>query len=167
MEIYTDGSCRGNPGRGGWAAVIVDFRADNNPIASTSGPVRTDTTNNRMELRAAIEGLNKFLNLNGQLPEPPEEVSVVTDSMYMVNGMTIWRQEWEEREYQKVKNADLWEQLNAAADTIAGLGYFLTWKWVKAHSNDQYNEVVNLMAWTASKAACLEDSSDDVKGDGV
>jgi ribonuclease HI len=155
MEIYTDGSCRGNPGRGGWAAIILDPTLKKPLVASTSGHDPGPTTNNRMELQAAIEGLTKFTQLNGQKPIPingiPVDVNVVSDSMYLVNGMNLWLTEWKNRRFSKVKNAGMWINLDRLSNDLTTQGFNITWRWVKAHSGDKYNNIVDVMASKASK----------------
>ena len=127
VEIFTDGACQGNPGPGGWAAVLV------------SGPHRREvtgyapaTTNNRMELQAALEGLRNL--------KQPCEVDLFTDSQYLKNGMQSWlanwkRNGWRTADKKPVKNADLWQTL----DTLAAQ-QDVTWRWVKGHAGDPGNE---------------------------
>jgi ribonuclease HI len=127
VQIFTDGACQGNPGPGGWAAVLV------------SGPHRREitgyepaTTNNRMELQAAIEGLRNL--------KQPCAVELYTDSQYLKNGMEQWMAKWKRNGWrtaarQPVKNADLWEQLDAEASR-----HKISWHWVRGHDGHVENE---------------------------
>lgn len=136
VEIYTDGACRGNPGPGGWGALL----RYNGTEKALSG-AELDTTNNRMELSAAIMGLNAVTRAC--------EVLVVTDSQYVKNGITIWIDNWRKRNWKgangkPVKNIDLWQQLDAAVKRHTQV----TWEWVKGHSghpeNERADELANL-----------------------
>jgi ribonuclease HI len=132
IEIYTDGACSGNPGPGGWAAVIVRDGA-----TEELGGHEAQTTNNRMELRAALEALRHV---------PPElPVRIHTDSQYLLNGMTRWigawrRRGWVTTEGRPVENRDLWEALDAAA------GRRVIWEYVRGHAGDEGNERANAIA---------------------
>ena len=127
VEIFTDGACRGNPGPGGWAALLRS--ASNEKLIK--GAVM-DTTNNRMELMAAIEALSAL--------KQASNVSLTTDSQYVRQGITQWingwkRNGWRTASRQPVKNKDLWQQLDAAlAD------HKVEWHWVKGHSGHPENE---------------------------
>ena len=127
VEIFTDGACRGNPGPGGWAA-LLRF-ADKEKLIKGA---EADTTNNRMELMAAIEGLSAL--------KKSSDVSLTTDSQYVRQGITQWingwkRNGWRTASRQPVKNKDLWQQLDAVlAD------HTVTWHWVKGHSGHAENE---------------------------
>jgi ribonuclease HI len=133
VEIFTDGACRGNPGPGGWAAVLRS--AGNEKIIK--GAVM-DTTNNRMELMAAIEGISAV--------KKTSRVSLTTDSQYVRQGITQWingwkRNGWRTASRQPVKNKDLWQQLDAAlAD------HTVEWHWVKGHSGHPENELADQAA---------------------
>jgi ribonuclease HI len=133
IDIFTDGACSGNPGPGGWAAVIVR----DGGAAEEIGGREAHTTNNRMELRAAIEAL---------LHVPADEsVCIVSDSQYMLNGMTSWLAGWKRRgwvtvEGRPVENRDLWEQLDQAAGTR------VTWEYVRGHAGHEHNERANTIA---------------------
>jgi ribonuclease HI len=133
VEIFTDGACRGNPGPGGWAALLRS--AGNEKVIK--GAVM-DTTNNRMELMAAIEGL--------QALKQSSTVSLTTDSQYVRQGITQWingwkRNGWRTASRQPVKNKELWQQLDAAlAD------HTVEWHWVKGHSGHPENEQVDQAA---------------------
>ncbi|MFN5343516.1 MAG: ribonuclease HI [Roseiflexaceae bacterium] len=132
IDIITDGACSGNPGRGGWAAiVIVAGRVD-----EYSGS-ELNTTNNRMELTAAIEGLR-------HAPQAGP-ITMVCDSQYVINGITKWvhgwqRNEWRTRENQPVENRDLWEALVAVSSPR------VRWQHVKGHSGHALNERANTLA---------------------
>lgn len=131
--IHTDGGCWGNPGIGGWAAVL---EAGGNRKEVSGGELAT--TNNRMELTAALEAL-KVLN-------KPCEVEMHTDSQYVRNGITKWvlgwkKNGWKTAAKQPVKNADLWRALDAATQL-----HTMTWKWVKGHAGVVDNERCDVLA---------------------
>jgi ribonuclease HI len=133
VEIYVDGACRGNPGPGGWGALLrYDGREKN-----LSG-AEDHTTNNRMELTAAIRALSALTR--------PCQITVTTDSEYVRKGITEWLPKWKKTGWktasrQPVKNADLWQELDAAAGK-----HDITWHWVKGHSGHQENEFVDALA---------------------
>lgn len=134
VEIYTDGACRGNPGPGGWG-VLLRYT----DVEKTLHGAEEHTTNNRMELTAAIKGLNAILR--------PCEIHVVTDSVYVKNGITLWLENWRKRNWKgsngkPVKNIDLWQQLDAAAKRHTAV----TWEWVKGHSGHVENERADMLA---------------------
>ena len=133
VEIFTDGACRGNPGPGGWAALL---------IAGTSrkelSGAAADTTNNRMELTAAISGLNQLKRRCA--------VKLYTDSKYVLQGITEWLPNWKAHGWRTagrkpVKNQDLWQELDAAA-----AAQDIKWHWVKGHSGHAGNEYVDQLA---------------------
>ena len=133
IVAYTDGACIGNPGPGGWAAILFD-ELGGERVLSGGAP---DTTNNRMELTAAIEAL--------RLTPPGEPVHVVTDSTYVMNGVTKWakgwqRSNWHKRGGEPVPNRELWQQLVALA------GAHVTWEWVRGHDGHPLNERVDRLA---------------------
>jgi ribonuclease HI len=133
LVIHTDGACRGNPGPGGWG-VLLDW---NGTVKEMSGS-EPDTTNNRMELMAAIMALAAL--------KRPTQATVQTDSQYVIKGITEWLPAWKARGWRTadrkpVKNQDLWEKL----DQLAGQ-HSLTWQWVKGHSGDPGNERVDALA---------------------
>ena len=137
ITIYTDGACKGNPGPGGWAALLL--HADHEKELSGHAP---DTTNNRMELMAAIESLRAL--------KTPCRVDLYTDSQYVRLGITEWLQGWIKRGWRTadkkpVKNQDLWEDLLAATAT-----HDITWHWVKGHDGNDHNERVDQLAVAAS-----------------
>lgn len=131
--IYTDGACRGNPGPGGWGAVLTAGGQER-----TLNGAEPLTTNNRMELFAAIAALKAL--------KRPCEVDLVTDSQYVRRGITEWIVQWKRRGWltagrKPVANADLWQQLEAASAPHA-----ITWRWVKGHSGDPGNERADALA---------------------
>ena len=133
VEIFTDGACRGNPGPGGWAALLR--YGEHSRVVSGAEP---DTTNNRMELTAAIEGLEKL--------KRPCRVVLSTDSEYLRRGITEWVARWQRNGWQTsrktaVKNRDLWQRLTAAAQS-----HRIDWRWVKGHSGHPGNEEVDRLA---------------------
>ncbi len=136
VDIWTDGACSGNPGPGGWGAVLKygDTEKD------ISGGERA-TTNNRMELMGAIEALNAL--------KKPTKVRLHTDSKYVQNGITAWIHNWKKRGWKTadnkpVANADLWQALEAAAAR-----HQIEWKWVKGHAGDVMNERADALARAA------------------
>ena len=138
--IYTDGACSGNPGPGGWGVVIFD---NNNKQKNISGSEK-NTTNNRMELSAAIMALKKI--------KTNSEVIIYTDSTYVKNGITEWVLKWKENGWKNsnkkpVKNKDLWIKLNNLCKKNA-----IIWKWVKGHSNNKYNNLADKLATDAIKS---------------
>ena len=140
VEIATDGACKGNPGPGGWGALI---RAGDKE-KELSGGERL-TTNNRMELTAAIEGLNAL--------KRPCRVTLSTDSRYVMDGLTKWIRGWQKNGWktaakQPVKNADLWQALLDAAAP-----HRIEWVWVKGHAGHPDNERVDKLASDAAVAA--------------
>jgi len=133
VEIYTDGACRGNPGPGGWGVLLIAGKH-----RKTMHGGETETTNNRMELTAAIEALNA---LKGS-----RRVVLHTDSRYVMQGITDWMDNWKARGWKTsakkpVKNKDLWQALDAAQER-----HDITWKWVKAHDGDPGNEEADALA---------------------
>jgi ribonuclease HI len=129
ITIYTDGSSRGNPGPGGWGAIIMDEAR-----AVELGGAEAPTTNNRMELTAAIEALTFADTL------VPEVIELYTDSEYVMKGITLWVEGWQKRGWRTaskkpVLNQDLWQKLILAAD-----GKRIEWKYVAGHSGHEYNE---------------------------
>jgi len=134
VEIYTDGACSGNPGPGGWAA-LLRF-GDVEKVISGGDK---NTTNNRMELQAAIAGL--------QALKTACQVSLYTDSQYVQKGMTEWMPGWQRKQFKDVKNPDLWKQLVEAAAP-----HQIHWLWVRGHNGHSDNERVDLAARKAAEA---------------
>jgi ribonuclease HI len=135
--IYTDGACSGNPGPGGWGAVILSEEKNETNISGKEEA----TTNNRMELMAPIMALRKI--------KKASEIIVYTDSTYLKNGITIWIKNWEKNGWQSankkpIKNKDLWVILNKLSKK-----YSIDWKWVKAHAGNEYNELADRLATEA------------------
>jgi ribonuclease HI len=133
VEIYIDGACRGNPGPGGWGVVLI---AGDRRKTLYGG--EKDTTNNRMELRAAIESLNA---LNGE-----REVLLYTDSKYVMEGINKWLPDWKKRGWKTaakkpVKNQDLWIALDEAVAK-----HNIKWKWVRGHTGVPGNEEADALA---------------------
>jgi ribonuclease HI len=141
VTIYCDGSCLGNPGPGGWAALLVTTTKSGPAEKLIVGNAKA-TTNNRMELSAAIEGLRALTR--------PCAVTVITDSNYVVQGMKSWihgwkKNAWKNSKKQMVENKDLWEALDAVART-----HEVTWQWVKGHNGHPENERVDAAAREAA-----------------
>tara|TARA_B100000427_G_C15403295_1_gene548667 strand:- start:488 stop:934 length:447 start_codon:yes stop_codon:yes gene_type:complete len=144
VKIYTDGACVGNPGPGGWAAVII---FDNKKEELFGGEKLT--TNNRMELTAAIMALEYF-NENEKKQLSLKQVKVFTDSIYLKDGITVWINKWEKNNWKtadkkNVKNIDLWKKLQDLVKIIP-----VEWNWVKGHSNDPINELADKLAKQAT-----------------
>ena len=139
VAIYTDGACRGNPGPGGWGAVLL-YGGHRREISGASA----DTTNNRMELTAAIRALEAL--------NRPSAVDLYTDSTYLKDGITRWLPNWKARGWRTaakapVKNRDLWEAL----DALVGR-HDVTWHWVRGHAGNAENERADALARAALKA---------------
>jgi ribonuclease HI len=133
VTIFTDGSCRGNPGPGGWGAVLI--AGENERDLWGGAPA---TTNNRMELTAAIEALNAL--------KRPCRVELHTDSQYVKNGITQWLRQWKARGWRTlskgaVKNEDLWRLLDEASAR-----HEIDWRWVKGHAGHPLNERADALA---------------------
>ncbi|MBI2994898.1 MAG: ribonuclease HI [Gammaproteobacteria bacterium] len=133
VELYTDGACRGNPGPGGWG-VLLRYQGVERELSGTE----RQTTNNRMELLAAIRGLQALTR--------PCRVRLVTDSTYLNQGITRWLPDWKRRNWKTadrkpVKNKDLWQALEVAAET-----HDIEWQWVRGHSGHPENERVDALA---------------------
>ncbi len=139
VEVHTDGACLGNPGPGGWAA-LLRYGAHEREIAGAE----PDTTNNRMELMAAISALESLTE--------PCVVDLTTDSQYVRQGIMDWMPNWIRRNWKTaggdpVKNRDLWERLHAATTR-----HRIAWHWVKGHSGDPDNERVDALARAAAES---------------
>ena len=137
IKIYTDGSCLSNPGNGGWSAIINM----NGEIKKISGNEK-NTTNNRMELMAAINALK---NINSKDP-----IEIFTDSKYVKNGITEWintwvLNNWKTSKKENVKNKDLWLELHKLNQSLN-----VKWNWVKAHAGNPLNEEVDMLAKKAA-----------------
>ena len=139
VAIYTDGACSGNPGPGGWGAVLL-YGEHRREISGASA----DTTNNRMELTAAIRALEAL--------KRPSDVALYTDSTYVKDGITRWLPGWKAKGWRTaskspVKNRDLWEALDALVQ-----GHDVTWHWVRGHAGNPENERADALAREALKA---------------
>ena len=136
-KIYTDGACSGNPGRGGWAAIILNDGKKTGIKGS-----KKDTTNNQMELLAPIEALKK-------IPKG-SKVQIFTDSKYVKSGITEWIHNWKKNGWKtankkEVSNKELWTELDLLSNEFE-----INWNWVKAHSTDKLNNEVDLLARSAA-----------------
>ncbi len=144
VEVYTDGACRGNPGPGGWG-VLLRYKGNEKTLSGNE----LNTTNNRMELTAAIEGLKILAR--------PCQVDLYTDAEYVRKGITEWVSSWEKRHWRTaagkaVKNQDLWKALLKVL-----VGHQVTWHWVKGHSGHSENERADVLA---RKAIVLNSKSE-------
>lgn len=133
VEIFTDGACRGNPGPGGWGVLLRYGKVERELYGGEAG-----TTNNRMELRAAIEGLSAL--------KEPCKVTLTTDSVYVRNGITSWLESWKQKGWKTagrkpVKNVDLWQALDEQNQR-----HKVRWEWVKGHSGHRENEIADQLA---------------------
>mgnify|MGYP001466189532 CR=1 FL=1 len=138
LEIYTDGACSGNPGKGGWAAIILDGKEQ----SSISG-TENKTTNNRMELMAPIMALKKI--------KTKSEIIIYTDSRYVKDGITEWIKKWKLNNWKNsnkklVKNKDLWIKLDNCCQK-----HDVSWKWVKAHAENKFNNLADELAVSKTK----------------
>ena len=133
IKVYTDGSCLVNPGKGGWAAIIINDKEKTEIKGS-----KENTTNNQMELTAPIMALKK-------IPKG-SKIQIFTDSKYVKSGITEWIHKWKKNGWKTadkkdVKNKDLWKELDKLSST-----FYIEWIWVKAHSTDALNNEVDLLA---------------------
>lgn len=134
VQIYTDGACRGNPGPGGWGVLL---RYGN--VEKTINGATNHTTNNRMELTAAIEGINALTRST--------DIEIYTDSQYVKNGITQWMPNWRKKNWhgannKPIKNVDLWQKLDKACSNHPNI----SWHWVKGHSGHPENELADKLA---------------------
>ena len=139
FKIYTDGACSGNPGKGGWAAIILDSNLKQSSISGSE----SNTTNNRMELLAAIMALKKI--------KKKSDITIFTDSKYVKDGITDWIKKWKLNSWKSsnkkpVKNKDLWIKLDNSC-----LKHKVTWRWVKAHAGNKYNNLADELAVSETK----------------
>ena len=137
IKIYTDGSCIGNPGSGGWAAIIINSKKKIQIKGS-----KKNTTNNQMELLAPIQALKK-------IPKG-SKIEIFTDSKYVKSGITEWIHNWKKNGWmtsnkQQVKNKELWIELDILSNEFE-----ISWNWVKSHSTDKLNNEVDLIAREAA-----------------
>ena len=143
VEIFTDGACSPNPGPGGWGAILRYGRHEREIYGGDP-----DTTNNRMEIMAAIQGLESLTR--------PSTVHVYTDSVYLRRGVTEWLSRWkvngwQTRDKKPVKNADLWTRLDSATQ-----GHELEWFWVKGHAGHPENERADELACRGADEAAAQ-----------
>ena len=134
IELYTDGACRGNPGIGGWGA-LIQYPESQHEICGCE----RNTTNNRMELLAAIRGIQA-------IAEGCAEITLYTDSQYVCKGVTEWLPNWKKNGWKTaskkpVKNDDLWRNLDSLTTE-----YVITWRWIRGHSGNQGNERADELA---------------------
>jgi len=133
VKIFTDGACRGNPGPGGWGALLL-YKSKEKELSGSE----FNTTNNRMEMTAAIEAFRSLKN--------PSQVEIYTDSQYLRLGITQWMKNWEARGWKTsqkkpVKNRDLWQALDKAIKP-----HDVQWRWVRGHTGHRENERVDRLA---------------------
>ena len=138
IKIYTDGSCIGNPGSGGWAAIILDGK--NEKIISGN---KNNTTNNQMELLATINALSNF--------SKKKSLKIFTDSNYVKDGITKWIKNWEKNNWKTsakkpVKNQELWKKLDKLVKF-----HNVKWEWIKGHSTNTYNNLADKLARNEAK----------------
>ncbi len=136
--IYTDGACLGNPGKGGWAAIIIEPSGEREIVGCENF-----TTNNRMELMAVIKAL-KIIEVDSQ-------IALFSDSKYVIDGITKWIKNWKMNNWQtsnkkEIKNLDLWKELDELTPKLK-----ITWNWVKGHSTDEFNNKVDRLARNAAE----------------
>ena len=134
IKVFTDGACSGNPGIGGWGVVILIN--DSDPIFLKGGEIQT--TNNRMELTATIKALKYF--------KEHQLITLITDSKYVKDGIKSWIANWKKNGWRTtskkpVKNKELWVELDSQISK-----HNITWKWVKGHAGDRYNEKADFLA---------------------
>ena len=134
ITIYTDGACSGNPGIGGWGVVILEKNKDE--IFLNGG--HDNTTNNRMELTAAIEAIKYFQN--------KKDIKLITDSKYVKDGIQLWIENWKKNGWKtatkkQVKNKELWMSLD-----VLIARHNINWEWVKGHAGNKYNEKADYLA---------------------
>ena len=144
IKIYTDGACIGNPGPGGWAAILL---LDNGKKELFGGEKLT--TNNRMELTAAIKSLEYCDSQEGKQLSL-KEIKIYTDSIYLKEGITSWISNWERNNWKtsdkkNVKNVDLWKKLKKLTESNA-----IEWHWIKGHSQNPMNELADRLAKEAT-----------------
>ena len=137
IEIYTDGACSGNPGKGGWGAVLI-YKQHQKKISG----FKAQTTNNQMELTAVIESLKIIKNSF-------QNITIYTDSIYVKDGITKWifnwkKNSWKNSKKQLVKNLELWQELDSLVKN-----HNIVWQWVKGHSGNKYNEIADNLATSA------------------
>jgi ribonuclease HI len=145
IKIYTDGGCSGNPGPGGWAYVIVKQTSGGAEIMAQNKGGEKDTTNNRMELSAAIEALRVLKTRDGF----PHCAVLYTDSQYVQKGISEWihnwkRNSWRSSDKKPVKNTDLWKELDSLAEELS-----ISWEWIRGHAGNEFNEMCDRLTQEA------------------
>lgn len=148
VEIFTDGACKGNPGLGGWGALLRYGKHE-----KTLNGAQAYTTNNQMELTAAIEAL--------QTLKRPCQVILTTDSTYLKNGISVWLANWKQRGWKTadkkpVKNRELWQALEQACAI-----HQIEWRWIKGHSGHRENELADQLANAAIEAFIAKEKCSD------
>ena len=144
IKIYTDGACIGNPGPGGWAAIVLMENQKNEIFGGEKL-----TTNNRMELMAAIKGLEYCVKQDQKQPTL-KHVKIFTDSIYVKEGITVWINNWEKNNWKtadkkNVKNVDLWKRLKELVNSNQ-----VEWNWIKGHSENPMNDLADRLAKKAT-----------------
>ena len=144
IKIYTDGACVGNPGPGGWAAIVINDREKKELFGGEKL-----TTNNRMELTAAIKGL-EYCDKQEKKQLSLKEIKIYTDSGYLKEGITSWISNWEKNNWKtsdkkNVKNVDLWKKLKDLTKSKQ-----IEWYWIKGHSGDPMNDLADKLAKEAT-----------------
>jgi len=145
IEIYIDGACSGNPGAGGWG-VLLRYGTEEKELSG----YEADTTNNRMEMMAAIKALKALKSFS-------HGIEIYTDSKYLKDGITLWLPSWKKKAWknakgQEIKNKDLWETIDNMVKNKN-----ISWYWVKGHSGHKENERVDILAKTALQRGIMAD----------
>ena len=145
LSIYTDGACKNNPGNGGWAFAYIEEYNNKIILQKNNDNTYINTTNNKMELNAVIYALKYLESFN---IDKYDSILILTDSQYVLKGITQWIHKWKKNNWKNsknedVKNIDLWKELD-----ILHLKYKnkLKWKWIPGHSNNIYNDLVDTLA---------------------
>lgn len=150
ITVYTDGSCLGNPGLGGMGIVVV---IDGKYECHFGIPSEEVTTNNRMELGAVVFVLKHLYEIGIN-----DNITVITDSNYVVKSVTEWLDGWIAKDFKKVKNVDLWKEMVVYRPHMN-----VTYKWVKGHADDHYNEIADSLAVKAAKTQKFSEDYIDVQ----
>ncbi|MBL0717727.1 MAG: ribonuclease HI [Alphaproteobacteria bacterium] len=152
IKIYTDGSCLGNPGPGGWGAIIILPTTDSKETILSGGDSKT--TNNRMEAIAVLEAMNWLVNNFDK--DKFDDVELFIDSKYVINAIDSWLKNWKLNNWRTaskkpVKNRDLWEKLDLVISKVSEINIPYKLTWIKGHSNDLYNDTVDEIARTEAE----------------
>ncbi|UWQ15668.1 ribonuclease HI [Aliiroseovarius sp. M344] len=147
ITIHTDGSCIGNPGKGGCAAIVRRYEDEIEIKKRRVANSAAETTNNRMEMEAALNGLKQIKR------DEKARITVYSDSQYLINGMTKWLPSWQQRGWRgasgkSVKNCDLWQALMTVCE-----GLDVRWVWVRGHDGDERNEEADRLASAMARDA--------------